>query len=86
MAKRRNFDMLSEAQLAAGRMEPRRVTGLACFRPGGARPVAELLDAIEHVAEAATGERSFLHLGGRAAVSREPALRTATVTRIRPAR
>lgn len=62
MAGRRNFDALSEAQLAAGRMESRRVSGLARFRPGAARPLAELLDAIEHVAEAATGERSFLHL------------------------
>lgn len=64
MVKCRNFDALSEAQLAAGRMEPRRVTGLACFRPAGTRPLAELLDAIQHVAEAATGERSFLHLAG----------------------
>lgn len=63
MAKRRNFDALTEAQLAAGRMEPRRVAGLACFQPRGVKPVAELLDAIQHVTEAATGERSFLHLG-----------------------
>ena len=64
MVKRRNFDALSEAQLAAGRIAPRRVAGLACFRPTEARPVADLLDAIHHVAEAATGERSFLHLAG----------------------
>ncbi|MCJ2024094.1 hypothetical protein [Methylobacterium sp. J-067] len=62
MVKHRNFDALSEAQLAVGRIAPRRVAGLACFRPMKARPVAELLDAIQHVAEAATGERSFLHL------------------------
>lgn len=62
MAKDRNFDALSEAQLAAGRIAPRRVAGLACFRPVETRPVAELLDAIQHVTEAATGERSFLHL------------------------
>lgn len=62
MARRRNFDALSEAQLAAGRMASRRVGGLASFRPVAAKPVADLLDAIAHVTEAATGERSFLHL------------------------
>lgn len=72
MAKRRNFDALSEAQLAAGRIEPRRVAGLACFRPAGARPVVDLLDAIQHVAEAATGERSFLHLAGSSAKDDPP--------------
>lgn len=70
MAGRRNFDALSEAQLAAGRMESRRVGGLARFRPAAARPLAELLDAIEHVAEAATGERSFLHLASPKEVGR----------------
>lgn len=63
MPSRRNFDPLSEAQVAAGRIDTRRVAEVARFRPAGSRPVAELLDAIQHVAEAATGERSFLHLG-----------------------
>ncbi len=63
MAKRRSFDALSEAQLAAGRLEPRRVVETASFRPVRARPVADLIETIQHVAEAATGERSFLHLG-----------------------
>ncbi|GJD33200.1 hypothetical protein [Methylobacterium aerolatum] len=68
MPRRRTFDALSEAQLAAGRMAPRRVAGIARFRPCAPRPVGDLLDAIEHVAEAATGDRSFLHVvprGGR---------------------
>lgn len=63
MPRARTFDALSEAQLAAGRLEPRRVAGIARFRPGRPQPVVALLDAIEHVAEAATGERSFLHVG-----------------------
>lgn len=62
MARRRTFDALSEAQLAANRLEPRRVAGIARFRPGSPKPVVDLLDAIEHVAEAATGERSFLNI------------------------
>ena len=70
MAKRRDFDALSEAQLAVGRIASRRVAGLARFRPTEGRPVAELLDAIQHVAEAATGERSFLHLAGSPAKDR----------------
>lgn len=59
---RRDFDALSEAQVAAGRIEPRRVAPSARFRPEVPRAVAELLDTIQHVAEAATGERSFLHV------------------------
>jgi hypothetical protein len=74
MARRRTFDALSEAQLAADRLEPRRVAGMARFRPGQPQPVGDLLDAIAHVAEAATGERSFLHVAPRRAErSDEPA-------------
>ncbi len=62
---RRDFDALSEAQVAAGRIEPRRVAPSAQFRPEAPRAVAELLDTIQHVAEAATGERSFLHVRPR---------------------
>lgn len=62
---RRDFDALSEAQVAAGRTEPRRVAPTARFRPEAPRAVAELLDTIQHVAEAATGERSFLHVRPR---------------------
>ncbi|MDP4022933.1 hypothetical protein Q8W71_09890 [Methylobacterium sp. NEAU 140] len=62
MGGRRDFDTLSEAQIAAGRIEPRRVAPRAGFRPGAPRPVADLIETIQHVAEAATGERSFLHL------------------------
>jgi hypothetical protein len=64
MARRRTFDALSEAQLAADRLDTRRVAGVARFRPGDPQPVVALLDAIQHVAEAATGERSFLHVAG----------------------
>lgn len=78
MAGRRNFDALSEAQLAAGRMGSRRVSALARFRPPAARPLAELLDAIEHVAEAATGERSFLHLASATGENRRSAGTTDT--------
>lgn len=59
---RRDFDTLSEAQVAAGRTGPRSVAPSARFRPETPRAVAELLDTIQHVAEAATGERSFLHV------------------------
>ena len=62
MTGRRDFDALSEAQIAAGRIQPRWVRPAAGFRPEGPRAVADLLDTIQHVAEAATGERSFLHL------------------------
>lgn len=65
MTGRRDFDTLSEAQIAAGRVEPRRVEPPALFRPAAPRTVADLIDAIQHVAEAATGERSFLHLRAR---------------------
>jgi hypothetical protein len=61
MTERRDFDALSEAQIAAGRVEPRGVGRSALFRPAAPRTVGELIDAIQHVAEAATGERSFLH-------------------------
>ncbi len=62
MARRRTFDALSEAQLAADRLEPRRGAGMASLPAGPAQPVGDLLDAIAHVAEAAIGERSFLHV------------------------
>ena len=59
-----DFDSLTEAQLITGRMEARRV----CITPVAHQSLGELLTAIDHVAEAATGERSFLHLkpGSRA--------------------
>lgn len=62
MTRRRDFDPLSEAQVAAGRTRTRWVAQSAGFRPTAPRAVAELIDTIQHVAEAATGERSFLHL------------------------
>ncbi|GEO99296.1 hypothetical protein [Methylobacterium haplocladii] len=62
MTRNRDFDALSEAQVAAGRTARRSVTAEAGFRPPAAKTMAELLDTIQHVAEAATGERSFLHL------------------------
>ena len=62
MTRRRDFDALSEAQIAAGRTQKRWVAPEAEFRPGAPQAVADLLDTIQHVAEAATGERSFLHL------------------------
>jgi len=62
MTRRRDFDALSEAQIAAGRTQKRWVEAKAQFRPVAPQAVTELLDTIQHVAEAATGERSFLHL------------------------
>ncbi|MBN4094790.1 MULTISPECIES: hypothetical protein [unclassified Methylobacterium] len=62
MTRRRDFDALSEAQIAADRTQVRWVEPRAGFRPAGPRAVSDLLDTIQHVAEAATGERSFLHL------------------------
>jgi hypothetical protein len=62
MTRRRDFDPLSEAQIAAGRTQKRWVAAKAQFRPAAPQGVADLLDTIQHVAEAATGERSFLHL------------------------
>ena len=62
MARCRDFDALSEAQIAVGRTQKRWVAPKAAFRPAGPQAVADLLDTIQHVAEAATGERSFLHL------------------------
>ena len=58
----RNFDRLSEAQLLAGLTASRRVDAAALVRPPSRKSIADLLDTIEHVAEAATGERSFLHV------------------------
>ena len=57
----RSFDALSEAQLRAGRTAARRVAAEALAPAAGPRPIAQLLDTIQLVAEAATGERSFLH-------------------------
>lgn len=71
MTRGRTFDALSEAQLAADRLEPRRVVDMACFRPDQPKPVGALLDAIQHVAEAATGERSFLHMADASRQDRE---------------
>ncbi|MET0554543.1 MAG: hypothetical protein ABW221_15980 [Vicinamibacteria bacterium] len=62
MVRRRDFDALSEAQIAARRTQKRWVEPKAQFRPDAPQAVTELLDTIQHVAEAATGERSFLHL------------------------
>ncbi|SDN70355.1 hypothetical protein SAMN05216360_110194 [Methylobacterium phyllostachyos] len=71
MTRRRDFDALSEAQIAAGRTQKRWVAPKAAFRPaGGPQAVADLLDTIQHVAEAATGERSFLHLHPKATGTR----------------
>ncbi|KQT12029.1 hypothetical protein ASG40_06815 [Methylobacterium sp. Leaf399] len=58
----RNFDRLSEAQLIAGRTDTRRVHVAPLVRTTEPRRVSELLDAIDQIAEAAIGERSFLHV------------------------
>lgn len=63
MKRRGDFDALSAAQVVAGRISGRWVAAAAEFRPDEPRRMADLLDTIDHVAEAATGERSFLHLG-----------------------
>jgi hypothetical protein len=57
-AGRPDFDALTEAQLIAGRTAARRVH----LKPMDGQDLSELLTAIDHVTEAATGERSFLHL------------------------
>ena len=59
----RSFDVLIEAQLRAGRTAARRVVPDALAPQAGPRPISQLLDTIQQVAEAATGERSFLHVG-----------------------
>jgi len=62
MSKKRrgrpDFDPLTEAQLIARRTTTRRVL----LQPSAVQNLGELLNAIDHVTEAATGERSFLHL------------------------
>ncbi len=58
----RSFDVLSEAQIVAGRTAGRRVAPQLLGPAENPRPIAQLLDTIQHVAEAATGERSFLHV------------------------
>ena len=70
MTGRKDFDALSEAQIAAGRTQARWVRPTAEFRPEAPRAVADLLDTIQHVAEAATSERSFLHLQPRGTPAR----------------
>lgn len=55
---RPDFDALTEAQLLAGRTAGRRVV----LKPTASQNLSDLLTAIDHVTEAATGERSFLHL------------------------
>ncbi|MEH3117476.1 MAG: hypothetical protein PGN25_07675 [Methylorubrum populi] len=62
----RSFDVLSEAQIVAGRTAGRRVAPDVLAPAPSPRPITQLLDTIQHVAEAATGERSFLHVGGSA--------------------
>jgi hypothetical protein len=71
VTRRRDFDALSEAQIAAGRTQKRWVAPKAAFRAAGPLAVADLLDTIQHVAEAATGERSFLHLRPERTSARE---------------
>ncbi|GJE61529.1 hypothetical protein [Methylobacterium trifolii] len=58
----RDFDALTEAQVVAGRTAARRVTAAGLLPADAPKRITELLDAIDHVAEAATGDRSFLHL------------------------
>lgn len=55
---RPDFDALTEAQLVAGRTEGKRVF----LKPASQQNLSDLLMEIDHVTEAATGERSFLHL------------------------
>jgi hypothetical protein len=55
---RPDFDPLAEAQIIAGRTTAQRVL----LQPKADQNLGELLNAIDHVTEAATGERSFLHL------------------------
>jgi len=66
---RHDFDVLTEAQLLAGLTSVRRVCVETLTRIPAGEPMraslAELLDAIDHIAEAATGDRSFLHLKPR---------------------
>ncbi|MHC2021408.1 hypothetical protein [Methylobacterium sp. CM6247] len=76
----RDFDALTEAQLIAGQTASRRV----CLKPTAVRSLAELLDAIDHVAEAATGNPSFLHLKpGSQSVARDLPERQARLTLVR---
>lgn len=58
----RDFDALSEAQVVAGLTSARRVSTPILTRAGGSKPIGDLMQAIDHVAEVATGDRSFLHL------------------------
>ncbi|GJE19215.1 hypothetical protein [Methylobacterium marchantiae] len=54
---RRDFDRLSEAQIAAGLISKKRIDPAVLV----AKDIGELLNTIDAVAEVATGDRSFLH-------------------------
>lgn len=58
----RDFDVLSEAQIVAGLTSARSVSVSNLLDRPASQQVGELLDAINQVAEAATGDRSFLHV------------------------
>ncbi|HEX8418349.1 MAG TPA: hypothetical protein VF641_12190 [Methylobacterium sp.] len=58
----RDFDALSEAQVVAGLTSARRVSTPILTRAGASQRIGDLIQAIDHVAEVATGDRSFLHL------------------------
>lgn len=58
----RDFDALSEAQVVAGLTSARRVSAPFLAPTSNPKSIGDLLQAIDHVAEAATGDRSFLHL------------------------
>ena len=60
----RDFGALTEAQRLAGRVERRRVDASSLLRSPEPKRMADLLDAIQQVEEAAKGERSFLHRRG----------------------
>ncbi|MGV7030906.1 hypothetical protein [Methylobacterium symbioticum] len=60
----RDFGALTEAQIRANRIEPRRVDASGLLRPAEPKRMVDLLDAIQQVEEAAKGERSFLHRRG----------------------
>lgn len=63
MDRRRNrdFGALAEAQIRASRIDSRKVDASGLLRAAKPRRMSDLLDAIQQVEEAATGERSFLH-------------------------
>ncbi|GJD54880.1 hypothetical protein [Methylobacterium dankookense] len=61
---RRDFGALTEAQIRAKRIDPRRVDASSLLRTPEPKRMVDLLDAIQQVEEAAKGERSFLHRRG----------------------